>query len=139
MYIDNIKLFAKNEKKKKETLIQAVRIYGPDIGMDFHIDKCVMLILRKGEMIQDRRNKTIKSRKKSEPLEKKKSYKYFHICEANIIRKVEIKEKIKKEYLKRTRKLRETKLYYRNFIKEINNCTVLLVRYSGRLLKWTRG
>ena len=33
MYIDDIKLFAKNEKEL-ETLIHAVRIYSQDIGMD---------------------------------------------------------------------------------------------------------
>ena len=37
MYIDDIKLFAKNEKKKLETLIHAVRIYCHDIGMEFDI------------------------------------------------------------------------------------------------------
>ena len=34
MYIDDIKLFAKNEKEL-ETFIQAVRIYCPNIGMEF--------------------------------------------------------------------------------------------------------
>ena len=38
MYMDDIKLFAKNEKEQ-ETLIQAVRIYTSDIGMDFGIEK----------------------------------------------------------------------------------------------------
>ena len=41
MNIDNIKLFAKNEKKKKkkelETLIQTVKIYIQDIEMEFGI------------------------------------------------------------------------------------------------------
>ena len=49
-----------------------------------------------------------------------------------------MKEKIKKEYLRRTRKLLETKLYRRNLIKGINIWAVLLVRYSGPFLKWTR-
>ena len=48
-----------------------------------------------------------------------------------------MKEKIKKEYL-RTRKLLETKLCSRNLIKGINTWAVLLVRYSGPFLKWTR-
>ena len=39
MYMDSIKLFAKNEKEL-ETLIQTVRIYKQDIGMEFGIDKC---------------------------------------------------------------------------------------------------
>ena len=44
IYMDDIKLFAKNEKEL-ETLIQAVRIYKEDIGMDFGIEKWAMLIM----------------------------------------------------------------------------------------------
>ena len=49
-----------------------------------------------------------------------------------------MKEKIKKEYFRRTRKLLETKLYSRNLIKGINIWAVSLVRYSGPFLKGTR-
>ena len=45
---------------------------------------------------------------------------------------------IRKEYLRRTRKLLETKLSSRNLIKGINTWAVPLVRYSGPFLKWTR-
>ena len=58
--------------------------------------------------------------------------------EADPIRQVEMKEKIPKEYLRRTRKLLETKLSSRNLIKGINTWAVPLVRYSGPFLKWTR-
>ena len=51
---------------------------------------------------------------------------------------MEKKEKIKKEYLRRIRKLLETKLYIRNLITSINTRTVSLVKYSGPYLKWTR-
>ena len=44
----------------------------------------------------------------------------------------------RKEYLRRTRKLLETKLSSRNIIKEINTWAVPLDRYSGPFLKWTR-
>ena len=53
------------------------------------------------------------------------------------IKQVEMKDKILKEYLRRTRKLFETKLSRRKLIKRINTCAVLLIRYSGPLLKWT--
>ena len=43
--IKDIKMFAKNEKEL-ETLIQAVRIYSLDVGMEFSIENCVMLIMR---------------------------------------------------------------------------------------------
>ena len=39
MYMDDIKLFTKNEKEL-ETLIQKVRIYSLNIGMEFVIEKC---------------------------------------------------------------------------------------------------
>ena len=49
-----------------------------------------------------------------------------------------MKNKIQKEYRRRTRKLLETKLNSRNLIKGINTWAVPLVRYSGPFLKWTR-
>ena len=66
------------------------------------------------------------------------TYKYFGILEADTIKQMEMKGKIKKEYLRITRKLLETKLSGGNFIKGINTWAVLFFRYSGPLLKWTR-
>ena len=45
MYIDDIKLFVKNEKES-ETLIDAVRIYSQDIEMDIWHRKCTMLVMK---------------------------------------------------------------------------------------------
>ena len=55
MYMDDIKLFVKNEL---ETLIQAVRIYSQDIGMEFGQAKN-----EKQEITHDGRNGTIQPRK----------------------------------------------------------------------------
>ena len=54
------------------------------------------------------------------------------------IRDIEMKEKILKEYLRRSRKLLETKPNSRNLIKGINTWAVPLVRYYRPFLKWTR-
>ena len=51
MYMDDIKLFAKNEKEL-ETVIQVVRIYGQDIGMEFDIEKCTILIMKIGKEVE---------------------------------------------------------------------------------------
>ena len=48
MSMDDIKLFAKNEKEL-ETLIQTVRIYSQVIGMEFGIEKCAMLVMKSGK------------------------------------------------------------------------------------------
>ena len=46
--MDDIKLFVKNEKEL-ETLIQAIKIYSQDIGMEFGIEKCANLIMKGGK------------------------------------------------------------------------------------------
>ena len=61
-------------------------------------------------------------------LGEKETYKYLGILEADTIKKGEMKEKIKKEYFRRTRKLLDTKLCSRNLIKGINTWSVPLVR-----------
>ena len=51
MYIDDIKLFAKNEKEQ-EILICAVRICSQNIGIEFGVEKCAMLVMKSGKRHQ---------------------------------------------------------------------------------------
>ena len=44
----DIKLFARNKNDLK-TLIQSVRMYIEDIGMEFTIEKCLLLIMKSGK------------------------------------------------------------------------------------------
>ena len=48
MYMDDIKVFAKNEKELK-TLIHAIRIYSQEIGMEFGIEKCAIIVMKRGK------------------------------------------------------------------------------------------
>ena len=106
MYMDDIKLFAKNENELK-TLILAVRIYGQDIRMEFDIEKCALLVMKSGKHhITD--GMELPNQDKIRTLVEKETYKYLDIFEADTIKQVEMKDKIEKEYC-RTRKLLETK------------------------------
>ena len=136
MYIDDIKLFAKSEKEL-ETLIYAVRIYSQDIGMELGIEKCAMLVMKSGKRHMTDGIK-LPNQDKIRTLGENETYKYLGIMEADTIKQVQMKDKIRKEYLRRTRKLLKTKLSSRNLIKGINTWAVLLVRYSGPILKCTR-
>ena len=125
MYIDDIKLFAKNEKER-ETLIHTGIIYSQDNGMKFGIEKCALLVMKSGK-----RHLTygieLPNQDKIRTLAENETYKYLGILEADTIKQVEIKNKI----LRRTRKLLETKLSSRNLIKGINTWAVPLVRHSS--------
>ena len=98
------------------------------------IEKIAMLIMKSGKRhITD--GMELPNQDKIRTLREKETYKYLGILEADTIKQVEMKDKIQKEYLRRTRKLIETKLSCRNLIKGINNWAVRLVRYSGPSLK----
>ena len=132
MYIDDIKLFAKNEKEL-ETLIHTVRKFSQDIRIEFGIEKCAMLVMKSGKHLTD--GMELPNQDKIRTLAENETYKYLGILEADTIKKVEMKDKIQKEYLKRTRKLLETKLSRRNLITGINTWAVTFLRYSGLFLK----
>ena len=64
-------MFAKKEQEL-ESIIQAVRLYSDDIGMKFGIEKCAMLIMKRGKAINDEKNRITPTRKKSKRPEKRK-------------------------------------------------------------------
>ena len=97
--------------------------------MQFGIDKCAMLVMKRGKIvnsdgIQLPNDKVIKS------LEGE-SYKYLGVLEADEVMVNEMKDKVKKEYYRRVRKVLETKLNSGNVFKGINAWAVSVVRYSA--------
>ena len=136
MYMDDIKRFANNEKEL-ETPIHIIKIYSRDIGMEFGIEMRAMLVMKSGKrQLTDGMGQPNKDKIKT--LAENEIYKYLGILEADTIKQAEMKEKIQKEYLRRTRKLLETKLNCWNLIKGINTWAVPLIRYSRPFFKWTR-
>ena len=104
--------------------------------MEFGIEKCAMLVMKSGKRhMTDGRE--LPNHDKIRTLAEKETYKYLGILEADTIKQVQMKDTTRKEYLRRTRKLLETKLSSRNLIKEINTWTVPQLRYSGPFLKLT--
>ena len=86
--MDDIKLFAKNEKEL-ETLIQAVRNYSQGIGMELDIEKCAMLIRKSREWHMTEGMK-IPNNERIRMLGKKGTYKYLGIFKADNFKQVEM-------------------------------------------------
>ena len=88
--------------------------------MEFDIEKFATLAMKSGKgHLRD--GKELPNQNKMRTLGEKETCKNMGILEADTIKQVELKEKIQKEYLKRTRKLLETKLCRRNLIKGIHS------------------
>ena len=87
--------------------------------MEFDIEKCAMLLMKRGKRhITD--GMELPNQDKIRTFAENETNKNLGILEADTIKQVEMKDKIQKEYLRRTRKLHETKLSRRNLIKGIN-------------------
>ena len=89
MYMNDIKLFAKNEKR-------TVRIYSQYIEIELGIEKCTMLIMNGGKRhLSDIMEMT--SQDEIRTLEQKDTYKYLGILAVDTFKQLKMKEKIKKE------------------------------------------
>ena len=65
-------------------------------------------------------------------------YKYLGILEADGIKHDEMKEQLKKEYIRRVRNVLKSKLNWGNIISAINSRAVSTVRYGAGIIKWTK-
>ena len=94
MNMDDIKLFTKNEKEL-ETLIQTLRMYSQDIGMEFSMGKCAMLVMKRGKQHMTE-GVELPNQVVIRTLGVKETYKYLRILEADTIKQVKMKNKVKK-------------------------------------------
>ncbi len=134
LFMDDLKLYAKNEKEM-QSIIQTVKIYSDDIRMEFGIEKCAVLQMKRGKLEASRgcklTNGTI-----MRGLSDEETYKYLGIIEAEDIKHEDMKESVRKQYFDRTRKILKSKLNAGNTVKAMNTWAVSLVRYSAGIIKW---
>ena len=79
LFMDDLKLYSRSEKEL-DSLVQTVRVFSEDIGIQFGIEKCPMLVMDKGKIVKSvgielPHGKVIKS------LHEGESYKYLGIFE----------------------------------------------------------
>ena len=135
LFMDDLKLYGKDENQI-DSLIQTVYIFSRDIGMEFGVRKCGLIILRKGKVVQCEgvklpNGETIRSIEAD-------GYKYLGILESDRIMEKEMKEVFRNEYLRRLRCILKSKLNGKNKIKGINSWAVSLLRYGGGLISWKK-
>ena len=65
-------------------------------------------------------------------------YKYLGILEAAGLKHEEMKDQIKKEYIRRVRNILKSKLNGGNIISAINSRAVSIVRYGAGIISWTK-
>ena len=94
MYMDDIKVCEKNEKEL-ETLMQTIRTYSQDTGMEFGIEKCAILIMisAKRETVE---GIELQNSERIRTLGEKENYKYLGILEEDTSKQSTMMEKKKR-------------------------------------------
>ena len=136
LLMDDLKLYSRSEKGL-DSLVQTVHVFSEDIGMEFGIEKCVMLVMEKGKIvklvgIELPDGKVIKS------LQEGESYKYLGILEADKFLEERMKLNVSKEYIRRLRKVLKSKLNGGNLVHGVNTWAVSLLRYSAAFFSWRK-
>ena len=119
-----MKLNSRSEKEL-DSLVQTVRVFSEDIGMEFGIEKYAMLVTEKGKIVKSvgielPNGKVIKS------LQEGESYKYLGILEADKFLEEKMKLNVSKEYIRRLRKFLKSKVNGGNLVRGVNAWAVSL-------------
>ena len=134
LYMDDLKLYAKNDDQLKG-LLETVKRFSDDIGMEFGLDKCAKVTFKRGKITSTSHiNLDIDTQIKE--LEQEGIYKYLGIDEGDGIPHGKMKDKVRKEYYRRIRLVLKTELNSKNKIQAINALAVPVVLYSFNIIDW---
>ena len=132
LFMDDLKLYVKTPNQL-DSPIQTVRIFSNDIGMKFGIEKCAVLIIKRGKMTESE-GITLPDDTNIRSLKEGEGYKYLGVLKADEMLHRQMKEKIKKEYLRRVRKVAQSKLNGGK-LRGIITWAVSLIRYAGGIIE----
>ena len=96
LFMDDLKLFVKN-KNQIDFLVETVHLFSEDIGMQFGIKKCGVLIMERGKVIREDGIR-LSDRQLMKDIGET-GYTYLGILKTKKIKEKEMKEKFSKEYL----------------------------------------
>ena len=81
LFMDDLKLYSRNEKGL-DSLAQIVFVFSENIGMEFGIEKCAVLVMEKGKIVKSV-GIELPDGKVVTSLQEGESYKYLGILEAD--------------------------------------------------------
>ena len=126
LFMDDLKLYGKSENQV-DTLLQSVRIVSEDIRMEFGIEKCAVLVMKRGKLVKSEGivipgERLIRAMNDGDV----DAYKYLGVLEGDEIKHTKMKRRIKKECFRRVRNILKSKLNGWNMVQAIT-CRVVAV------------
>ena len=100
LFVDDLKLYGSSENEIKG-LVSTVDVFSQDIGMEFVIKKCGVIIMNRGKVKSTDRIE-LPSGEKIREIEAE-GYKYQGILEYDRLKRQEMKDKFRNEYFRKAK------------------------------------
>ena len=133
-YMDDLKLYAKDDNEL-EGLLRIVKGFSDDIGMEFGLSKCAKATFKRGKLEKSGHIR-LDEETIIKDLEQEKVYKYLGVDDSSGIQHATMKQKLKKELVRRTRLILKTELNSKNRITAINTLAIPVITYSFNIIDW---
>ena len=133
--MDDLKLFAKSNDQI-DSLINTVYKLSEDIGTEFEVKECGVLVLKRTKVDQAKSRSLNLSHGKLIKTIDEEEYKYFGILEYDKMKEKEMATEFVREYKRKLRLILRSKLNGKNKIKAINSWAVAIMRYGAGVLEW---
>ena len=135
LFMDDLKLFG-GSRQEIQKLCDIVFKFSNDIGMEFGMKKCAVLEMRKG-VLEKCDGIVLPNGEVIQEVEED-GYRYLGVLEGAGIMVKEMKEIVRKEYLRRVKQVAKSRLYARSLISSINSWAVSVIRYTAGILDWKK-
>ena len=112
--MDDLKLSAKDDNRF-EGLLRIVKGFSDGIGMEFGLIKCAKATFMRGKL-ENSHHVQLDEETMIKDLKQEKVYKYLGVDESSGIQHATMKQKLKKELVRRTRLILKTELNSKNRI-----------------------
>ncbi|KAJ0173873.1 hypothetical protein K1T71_011022 [Dendrolimus kikuchii] len=135
LYMDDLKLYS-DSNRNITALLDITKTFSQDIRMDFGLDKCRRLNIRKGK--NEDGNYIINETEEILAMKEQEVYKYLGYAQNRLIDHSKIKEQLRKEVINRIYKLSKSYLSSKNLFKAINTYAIPVLTYSFGIIKWSK-
>ena len=133
LFMDDLKLYATNDNQLAN-MIDIVQSFSNDIKMDFGIDKCNKLTIKRGKVVPSE-NIDLDNGEQLKSLETNQNYRYLGFNERHTTDK-NTKTTIQQEYFSRIKMILKSELSSKNTVDAINSYAVPALSYGFPVLDW---
>ncbi|CAH2105270.1 unnamed protein product [Euphydryas editha] len=135
MYMDDIKLFASNASDLFN-LADITQQFSTDINMQFGVDKCKILSIKKGKLVHN--SYALNTGETIEPMNEVSTYKYLGFNQSRQIQQKQTKTDLTTKFKHRLNLILKSELNSRNIVKAINTFAIPVLTYSFGIINWSQ-